>query len=158
MREPSKPLLNGRRILFVVPPARFDEGEFYQSWQLLSEEGAWLGVASDSPTGVAIGESGAPVHTSMLADVDAAAWDAILIVDGKEEPGETVSRAGRLIARATELDRTIAGFGKAGGELHASGIPVVRGGRSLSRFLAEIAVAVSRRPAADESADPVRQR
>lgn len=158
MREPSKPLLNGRRILFVVPPARFDEGEFYQSWQLLSEEGAWLGAASDSPTGVAIGESGAPVRTAMLDEIDPASWDAILLIDGKEEPGETVSRAGRLIAGALALDRTIAGFGKAGGELHASGIPVVRGGRSLSRFLAEVAVRVARRPSSGEPAEPVRQR
>ena len=158
MREPSKPLLHGRRILFVVPPARFDEGEFYQSWQLLTEEGAWLGAASDSPTGVAIGESGAPVRTANLDEVDATQWDAVVIVDGEEDAGETVSRSGHLIARSLDLGRTIAGFGKAGGEMHANGIPVVRGGRSLSRFLAELAVRVSRQPAPAESSAPARHR
>lgn len=156
MRESSKPLLHGRRILFVVPPARFDEREFYQSWQLLSEEGAWLGTASDSPTGVAIGETGAPVRTAKLAEVDATAWDAIVLVDGAEDPAESVARAGRLIARCLDLGRAVGAFGAVGGELHAAGLPVVRGGRSLSRFLAELAVKVARQRPAEEAVERAR--
>ena len=147
MREPeSKPLLQGRRILFVVPPARFDEGEFYQSWQLLSEEGAWLTAASDSPTGIAAGETGASVRTVDLARLDPRSFDAVLLLEGGENVADSVARARRFIAGALARDRTVAAFGKTGAELHAAGIPVLRNGRNLSRFLAELAVRVSRQP------------
>jgi hypothetical protein len=146
MREPVSKRLQGRRILFVVPPARFDESEFYQSWQLLSEEGAWLVAASDAETGVAIGESGAPVRTLRLCELDAKDFDGVILLDGEEDADEMLARAGRFVASALAAGRTVGAFGKIGGELHALGLPVVRNGRHLSRFLAELAVHVSRQP------------
>lgn len=147
MREPdSKPLLKGRRILFVVPPARFDEGQFYQSWQLLSEEGAWLTAASDSPTGIAAGESGASVRTVYLPRLDSDGFDAIVLLEGSEDAIDTVSRARRFITGALAAGRAVAAFGKTGAELLSAGLPVLRNGRNLARFLAELAVLVSRQP------------
>lgn len=132
----------------MVPPARFDESEFYQSWQLLSEEGAWLAAASDAETGVAIGESGAPVRTLRLPELDPKEFDAVVVFDGEEDASETVGRTGRFVAGALAAGRTVGAFGKVGGELHAAGLPVLRNGRHLSRFLAELAVHVSRQPEA----------
>lgn len=146
MREPASKQLQGRRILFVIPPARFDESEFYQSWQLLSEEGAWLAAASDAETGIAIGESGAPVRTLHLSELHPQEFDAVLLLDGEEDASATVARAGRFAAGALAAGRTVGAFGKVGGELHAVGLPVLRNGRHLSRFLAELAVRVSHQP------------
>lgn len=143
---PSTLLLHDRRILFVVPSARFDEGQFYQSWQLLSEEGAWLVAASDAPTGVAAGESGTVAHTVKLSSVKPADFDAVVLLEGREEPADSVARAASVIGAALKAGRTIAAFGKVGGELHAAGVPVVRAGDSLSRFLAELSVRVARQP------------
>lgn len=157
---PSTLLLHDRRILFVVPQARFDEAQFYQSWQLLSEEGAWLVAASDAPTGVASGESGAVARTLRLAQVKPANYDAIILLEGKEDAAETVASAVGVITAALGAGRTVAAFGKVGGELHAAGLPVVRAGKSLSRFLAELSVKVSRQPRipAPEVAAPDRHR
>lgn len=145
----NQALLKGRRILFVVPRTRFDEGQFYQSWQLLAEEGAWLCAASDSETGRAIGEeSGASIRTLDLAVVDAEDFDALVLVEGDEEVTASLERASRAIAEAVAASRTIGAFGRVGAELHAAGLPVVRSGRGahVARFVAELAVRVSRQP------------
>lgn len=158
---PPTLLLNDRRILLVLPPARFDEAQFYQSWQLLSEEGAWLVAASDAPTGVAAGENGNVVRTRRLSNILPERFDALLLLEGNEAAAHTVARAYRLVTTALALGRAVAAFGRVGAALHAAGLPVVQGSeKSLSRFLAEIAVRVSRQPrlAAPEIAAPARHR
>lgn len=156
---PSTLLLQDRRILFVVPSARFDEGQFYQSWQLLSEEGAWLVAASDTTTGVASGESGNVASMRKLSSMNPANFDAIVLLEGREDAGETVARAMGVITGALAAGRVIAAFGRVGGELHAAGVPVIRAGKSLSRFLAELSVCISRRPRLEsESSAPARHR
>lgn len=153
---PPRALLNGRRVLFVLPPTRFDEGQFYQSWQLLAEEGAWLAAASDSTTGRAIGESGASVRTLDLEALDFAVFDALVMVEGEEEVIRSLERSGRAISVAVAASRTVAAFGRIGAELHAAGLPVVRAGQGvqIARFVAELAVRVSRQPRVRTPAAP----
>lgn len=157
---PSTLLLQDRRILFVVPSARFDEAQFYQSWQLLSEEGAWLVAASDAPTGVAAGESGAVARTLRFSSVKPANFDAIVLLEGAEPASETVTSALGIVTAALAAGRVIAAFGKVGAELHSAGLPVIRAGKSLSRFLAELSVSISRQPRipAPEVSAPARHR
>ena len=143
----SSLLFDGRRILFVVPPSRFDEGEFYQTWQLLAEEGAWLVVASCSATGVAAGESGASVRTRRLERLAMRDYDALVLVEGAAEPAEELARSGRLVATAVAAGRTVGAFGRLGAELSAAGLPVVQCARGgLARFVAELAVRIARQP------------
>lgn len=148
--ENTHPLLEGRRILLVVPPSRFDERQFYQSWQLLSEEGAWLVAASDSPTGIAAGETGTSVEVQPLDEVDPRSFDAVLVVEGGQDVRETLERAGRVLATMIATGRVVAAFGQLGEELRAAGLPVVDDAARISRFIAELAAAVARRPARTE--------
>ena len=153
-------MLQDRRILFVLPPKRFDEGQFYQSWQLLAEEGAWLTAASDAETGRAIGESGAAVRTLDLASISAAEFDGVLIVDSaEEEVAVALDRSARIAGEALAGSRTLAAFGRIGAELHAAGLPVVRAKKNgLARFIAELAVRISRQPRIAVSAGPAASR
>ena len=139
-------LLAGRRILFVVPPARFDEAEFYQTWQLLAEEGAWLTTAAETPTGIAAGENGASERIALQLDrVDARDFDGVVVIEGGEGPDAVLDRARRVIATAIAARVPVGAFGKVAAELDELGLEVVHGSRAtLPRFIAELALRVSR--------------
>lgn len=139
-------LLAGRRILFVVPPTRFDEAEFYQTWQLLAEEGAWLTTAAETPTGIAAGENGASERIALrLEKVEARDFDGVVLIEGGEGPDAVLDRAQRAVATAVAAGIPVAAFGKLGDALVDAGVPVIQGYRhALPRLVAELALRVSR--------------
>lgn len=139
--------LYGRRILFVVPPARFDEAAFYQAWTLLSEEGAWLVASAASPTGFAVGEDGARERVADPATLSARDFDAIVLVGG-HAPAGAAARA--LLSRASAAGIPISAIGDA--DLDGIETATIADVRRLPRFVAELAVklrrAAHRKPAA----------
>ncbi len=129
--------LEDRRILFAVPPARFDEAQLYQTWQLLAEVGAWMVLGADSPTGVAVGESGTVEKVSRaLRDAKPDAFDAVLFVAGQWEKGEAQAVADRFPGLVIAAFRGV--------HVKADVVGTIR---SLDRFIAELEVALSKRPA-----------
>lgn len=132
------PDLSGKRILFAVPPARFDEAQLYQTWQILSEMNAWLTLGCDSPTGVAVGEHGSVERISRaLAEADPSRFDAVIVVSGDWGGAEK-----RTLSRFAKARLPIAAF---------RGVRVKAGvvfAGNIERFLAELAVAIAKRPRA----------
>ena len=147
----SAPTLDGRRILVVVPPARFDEAAFYQTWQMLSDEGAWLTLASDSATGMAVGEDGNVAQiATQVKSASLGEFDAIVVIGGPEaELLPKVAGLTSLLERAKDHRLPVGAL--AGAERAFSG--VIGGSvRNLPRFIAELAVEVSRNaPVRDHS-------
>ena len=140
--------LSGRRILFVVPAAGFDEAALWQSWQLLAESGAWLTSAGDSPTGWAVGADGARERLAApLAALRGDDFDAIVLVGCDDGPCD---EARRLVREAAGAGAVIAALGGGARVAEEAGVePDVTGraGAGLARFVAELSVAVGRRPA-----------
>jgi hypothetical protein len=144
--------LHGRRILFVVPPARFDEAAFYQTWTLLAEEGAWLAAAAASPTGFAVGEEGARERVADPATLSARDFDAIVLVGGQTPAGPA---AKALLSRASAAGVLIAAIGDA--DLDGIETATIADVRRLPRFVAELAVKLrraARRPSAPSQERP----
>lgn len=143
--------LTGRRILFVLPPSRFDEAQFYQAFQMLTEEGAWISVATESDTGMAVGEAGARERaTAQISDIRARDYDAVLLVGAAGGDGLVRCEAlPGLLKRASKRGTVIAAFDEAAG-LPLQGLEnekVVAGSvKHLPRFVAEIAVRVAKKP------------
>lgn len=143
--------LTGRRILFVLPPSRFDEAEFYQAFQMLTEEGAWISVATESETGIAVGESGARERaTAQISDIKARDYDAVLLVGGAKGDGLVQCAAlPDLLYRASRRGTVIAAFREATGLPLLgleSGKVVIGTVKQLPRFVAEIAVRLAKKP------------
>lgn len=144
----NAPSLDGRRLLVIVPPARFDEAAFYQTWQLLSDEGAWLMLASDSATGRAVGEDG---NVALIAmQVSAASlsdFDALVVVGGPvaSESLPKIAGLSKLLSQAATGGVPVGVIGGEGALLPAAIQGTVN---NLPRFVAELAVQVSARPPA----------
>lgn len=142
------PVLDGRRILVVVPPARFDEAAFYQTWQLLSDEGAWLTLVSDSTTGMAVGDDGnvaaiaGPLGTVAVGDLD-----AVVVIGGPDAARSIPAMKGfeALMSAAAAHDLPVAAL--AGAETGVEG--AIEGElRNLPRLVAELSVRVAKRAGA----------
>ena len=138
------PTLEGRRLLVIVPPARFDEAVFYQTWQLLSDEGAWLMLASDSPTGIAVGEDGNLAHiATQVASAPLSDFDGIVVIGGPDADAGLSKVAGfhQLIVTAKDRGTPI---GALAGAEHAVPGAITGSLRNLPRFIAELAIQVGR--------------
>lgn len=146
--QPDLPL-SGRRILFVVPPRRFHEGQLYQAWQLLADEGAWLSLATDAETGIAVGEGGAKERaTANIDDIRAREFDAVVLIGSRGGDGWHCDALAALLERARNRGVLVAAFREALPADAAFGEEEVLLGTlpTLPRFLAELVVRLRSRP------------
>ncbi len=118
-----RPPLFERRILFVVPSDRFDEAQFYQTWSLLSERGAWLTAAGESPTGVAVGGDGNTVRLAERLDalVDVP-FDAVVLIDATGSGSALEEPAAGLFREFARRGGVIAAFERSGPVLQWAGV------------------------------------
>lgn len=140
--------LSGKRILFVVPTSGFDEAALWQSWQLLAEDGAWLTSAGESATGWAVGADGGRERLAApLSALRGNDFDAIVLLGCDPGPCE---EARRLLREAERAGVVIAVFGPGERIAEEAGVSATVAGRvgGLARFIAELGIAVAKRPSA----------
>ncbi|MFA6169345.1 MAG: DJ-1/PfpI family protein [Candidatus Margulisiibacteriota bacterium] len=101
--------VEGKKVLLVVAPSKFDDKEFAAVKKTFEEAGLLVSVASTTKT--AYGVFGAKVNCGLLKNAKAADYDALIFIGG---PGVTVynhsETATGLIAKAVKEDKVIGGL------------------------------------------------
>lgn len=107
--EASASSVEGKKVLLVVAPSKFDDKEFAAVKKAFEAAGLQVSVASTKKT--AYGAFGAKVNCELLQKASAADYDAIVFIGG---PGVTVynhsETATGLIAKAVKADKVIGGL------------------------------------------------
>ena len=101
--------VEGKKVLLVVAPSKFDDKEFAAVKKAFEAAGLQISVASTVKT--AYGAFGAKVNCELLQKASAADYDAIIFIGG---PGVTAynhsETATGLIAKAVKADKVIGGL------------------------------------------------